>query len=165
MTGVPLNIDWQQILLHLFNFTILFGALYILLYKPVKNFMESREAHYKDVDDRAEAALRDAENQQQIYAAKVAAFDEELTAEKAKARKEIEAMREKELDEARNDASRILSAARAEADREKAGIVSAAQKEIRDLVTEAVDKLNADQSPSDAFDSFLDAAEAEGSKH
>ena len=27
MTGVPLNIDWQQILLHLFNFTILFGAL------------------------------------------------------------------------------------------------------------------------------------------
>ena len=34
MTGIPLNIDWQQILLHLFNFTILFGALYILLYKP-----------------------------------------------------------------------------------------------------------------------------------
>ena len=35
MTGLPLNIDWQQILLHLFNFTILFGALYILyLYIP-----------------------------------------------------------------------------------------------------------------------------------
>ena len=165
MTGVPLNIDWQQILLHLFNFTILFGALYILLYKPVKNFMESRVAHYKDVDDKAEAALKDAENQQQIYAAKVAALDEELTAEKSKARKEIDAMREKELEAAKNDASKILSEARAEAAREKAGIVSAAQKEIRDLVTEAVDKLNADQSPSDAFDSFLDAAEAEGSEH
>jgi hypothetical protein len=35
MTGVPLNIDWQQILLHLFNFTILFGILYILLYSTV----------------------------------------------------------------------------------------------------------------------------------
>jgi simple sugar transport system permease protein len=30
MTGLPLNIDLQQILLHLFNFTILFGALYNL---------------------------------------------------------------------------------------------------------------------------------------
>ena len=42
MTGVPLNVDWQQILLHLLNFTILFGALYILLYKPVKDFMKGR---------------------------------------------------------------------------------------------------------------------------
>ena len=32
--GVPLNIDWQQILLHLFNFIILFGILYFFLYKP-----------------------------------------------------------------------------------------------------------------------------------
>ena len=165
MTGVPLNIDWQQILLHLFNFTILFGALYILLYKPVKNFMEGREAHYKDVDDRAEAALKDAEDQRQIYAGKVAAFDEDVREEKAKARKEIEAMREKELEAARESASKLLSDAKAEAAREKAEIVTAAQKEIRDLITDAVDKLAADQSPSDAFDKFLDAAEAESSKH
>ena len=57
MTGVPLNIDWQQILLHLFNFTILFGALYILLYKPVRDFMENREAHYAEMDSKAEQAL------------------------------------------------------------------------------------------------------------
>ena len=37
--GIPLNVDWQQILLHLFNFIILFGGLWLLLYKPVKNFM------------------------------------------------------------------------------------------------------------------------------
>ena len=165
MTGVPLNIDWQQILLHLFNFTILFGSLYILLYKPVKNFMESREAHYKDVDDRAEAALKEAEDQKQIYTDKVAAFDEEVREEKAKVRKEIEAMREKELEAAKEDASKIVSDAKAEAAKEKAGIVSAAQKEIRDLVTDAVDKLAVDQSPSDAFDKFLDAAEEEGSKN
>lgn len=38
--NVPLNIDWQQILLHLLNFMILFGILYFFLYKPVKDFME-----------------------------------------------------------------------------------------------------------------------------
>ena len=61
MTGLPLNVDWQQILLHLFNFTILFGALYILLYKPVRDFMENREKHYADIDSKANQALADAE--------------------------------------------------------------------------------------------------------
>lgn len=31
--NIPLNIDWQQILLHLFNFAILAGGLYLLLYR------------------------------------------------------------------------------------------------------------------------------------
>ena len=40
---MPLNIDWQQILLHLLNFAILAFGLYFLLYKPVKAFREKRE--------------------------------------------------------------------------------------------------------------------------
>ena len=44
--NIPLNIDWQQILLHFFNFSILVGGLYLLLFKPVKSFMEKREKHY-----------------------------------------------------------------------------------------------------------------------
>ena len=40
---MPLNIDWQQILLHLLNFAILAGGLYFLLYAPVKSFMAKRE--------------------------------------------------------------------------------------------------------------------------
>ena len=31
--NIPLNIDWQQILLHLLNFAILAGGLYLLLYR------------------------------------------------------------------------------------------------------------------------------------
>ena len=45
--NIPLNIDWQQILLHLLNFAILAGGLYLLLYKPVKAFMEQRQAYYQ----------------------------------------------------------------------------------------------------------------------
>ena len=44
---MPLNINLQQILLHALNFVILFGALYFLLYKPVRDFMDSRKAHYE----------------------------------------------------------------------------------------------------------------------
>ena len=40
---MPLNIDWQQILLHWMNLAILAGGLYFLLYKPVVDFMHKRE--------------------------------------------------------------------------------------------------------------------------
>jgi F-type H+-transporting ATPase subunit b len=71
MTGVPLNIDWQQILLHLFNFTILFGALYILLYKPVKDFMAQREEHFAEMESKAGQALADAEKNKEEYEKKL----------------------------------------------------------------------------------------------
>ena len=59
--NIPLNIDWQQILLHLLNFVILAGGLYLLLYKPVKAFMDKRTAYYRDQDAQAAKALADAE--------------------------------------------------------------------------------------------------------
>ena len=43
---MPLNIDFQQIFLHLFNFIILALGLYLLLYRPVVAFMDKRQAHY-----------------------------------------------------------------------------------------------------------------------
>lgn len=54
IAAVPLNIDWQQILLHLLNFVILFAGLYLLLYKPVKAFMQKRREHYEKMDKDAE---------------------------------------------------------------------------------------------------------------
>ena len=59
--NIPLNIDWQQILLHFFNFSILVGGLYLLLFKPVKDFMAKREQHYQAIDDDAAAKQREAE--------------------------------------------------------------------------------------------------------
>ena len=114
MTGVPLNIDWQQILLHLFNFTIL----------------------------------------------KVRNFDEEIRAERGKVNKELADSRERQLAAAKADAEKIVSEARTEAEREKEEIIASAQKEITDMVSEAMEKLTLEQSASDAFDQFLDAAES-----
>ncbi|MBQ3291880.1 MAG: ATP synthase F0 subunit B [Mogibacterium sp.] len=165
MTGIPLNIDFQQILLHLFNFTILFGALYILLYKPVKNFMENRESYYADMDSKAESNLKAAENTKAEYDDKIRGLDEEVRAEKNKARKEIEEMRERQLADARADAEKIVSDARNEANREKDEIIASAQKEITDMVTGAMEKLALEQSASDAFDQFLDAAEQKTGGH
>ena len=58
---MPLNINIQQILLHLLNFVILFAILYFLLYNPVKKFMEKRTEEYKKMDDSAKQNLAEAE--------------------------------------------------------------------------------------------------------
>lgn len=160
MTGLPLNIDWQQILLHLFNFTILFGALYILLYKPVKDFMSRRTAYYAEMDSKAEDALKEAESSRDAYDEKIKAFDDEVRAERAKVGQEMAALRDKELAQAKAAAEKIVSDARTEANREKEEIIASAQKDITDMVTGAMEKLTLEQSASDAFDQFLDAAES-----
>jgi F-type H+-transporting ATPase subunit b len=159
MTGVPLNIDWQQILLHLFNFTILFGALYILLYKPVKDFMAKREEYYRDMDSKATQAAAEAESRQQEYEKKISDLETKIRDEKSRMGKEVEAERERRLGEAKSEAEKIVADARTEADREKSEILASAQKDISDMVTGAVEKLALEQSASDAFDQFLDAAE------
>ena len=67
---MPLNINLQQILLHALNFVILFGAMYFLLYKPVKSFMDSRKAHYEKMDEDAKAVLAEAEKTKAGYEAR-----------------------------------------------------------------------------------------------
>ena len=73
--------------------------------------------------------------------------------------KEISDQRDHQLAQAKTDAEKIISDAKAEAEREKDEIIASAQKEIAGMVTDAMEKLTLEQSASDAFDQFLDAAE------
>ena len=76
--NVPLNIDWQQILLHLLNFVLLFAILYFLLYAPVKKFMEKRCEYYKNIDEDAKDKLHQAEELKNEYAEKLRLADNEI---------------------------------------------------------------------------------------
>ena len=89
--NIPLNIDWQQILLHFFNFSILVGGLYLLLFKPVKRFMEKREKHYADMEAAAVAREKDTEALKAAMAQREADFDAVLEEKRAAAAKEAEA--------------------------------------------------------------------------
>ena len=73
---MPLNINIQQILLHMFNFVLLFGILYFLLYKPVKDFMEKRKHEYEECDKRAHDDMKDAAALKADYEKKLADADE-----------------------------------------------------------------------------------------
>ena len=115
--GVPLNIDWQQILLHLFNFVLLAGGLYFLLYAPVRNFMEKRTGD--------------------IAAKEKAAAEKEANAAALEAEKEASAI----LADAKRQKERMLADARDAAAHEKERMIEDARGEIANLAVEATAKL------------------------
>lgn len=156
---MPLNIDFQQIFLHLLNFTLLFAILYYLLYSPVKNFMAKREAYYADMEKEANAQLASAQQEKEEYSALRAAADEEIHQEKEKVRKELDDLYTRKVRQAEKEASKILAAAREDAQREKSNIIASAQAEISEMVTAATEKIVLQSSASEAFEQFLDAAE------
>ncbi|MBQ3085513.1 MAG: ATP synthase F0 subunit B [Clostridia bacterium] len=156
---MPLNIDWQQILLHLLNFTILFGILYFLLYKPVKDFMDKRVQHYQEMDEQAKEALAAAEAARTEQEQKLAAADGEISAMKDAARSELNHALAERKEQAEEEAQKILAHAKAAAQREHQRAVAQAQDEITAMVTDATEKILSDGNPSDAFDRFLAQAQ------
>ena len=142
--GIPLNVDWQQILLHLFNFIILAGGLWLLLYKPVKNFMAKREAYYKDMDKAATDKLAAAEAEQQKYSGLVEKAQDEAAELKKKAKAHIA--------DAQQEKQHIIDDARKAALAEKNKILQEANAQIEDMVSAAVDKLLVPSGS--AYDSF-----------
>ncbi len=157
--NVPLNIDWQQICLHLLNFLILFAVLYFLLYKPVKDFMQKRADYYKGMDSDAEKKLADAEKAKAEYESKLSEVESEITAKKERARLETEEVTQRRINQAEDEAAQIISSAQERAELEKKKILSSAQSEISSLVADATEKLVINAGASEVFDRFLSAAE------
>ena len=158
MSNIPLNIDWQQILLHFFNFSILVGGLYLLLFKPVKNFMDKREKHYADMESAAVDREKDTEALKAAMAQREAALDAELEEKRAAAAQEAENYMQQQRDAAKAQADKILSDARTAAESERRKIVAEA------IAEDAMEKLLTAQTDQ-SYDAFVNAAEEEEHEH
>ncbi len=166
---MPLNIDWQQILLHLLNFAILFAGLWLLLYKPVRKFMQKRREEYENKDAETERKKSEAEQLRAQYEQKLADADAEIEAKRLDAKKEMDAYAALRKNAAQEEADAIVKKAHENAAREREKSVRDARREIAALASEATEKLALREAASEAFDQFLDAADAQakegGGKH
>ena len=131
---MPLNIDFQQIFLHLLNFTILFAAMYFLLYKPVKDFMDKRAAYYADLDKQAQDKLAEAERILQDYQHKLAEADEEILAKSNQAQRLAMEAAEQQLKKAQAEAAHVVAKASAEAKAAKECIISDARSAVEEMI-------------------------------
>lgn len=158
---MPLNIDLQQVFLHLLNVAILFAALYFILYKPVRRFMEARREEYEERESRTQEELRAAEQSRADYEEKLANAQEEISKMREMARAETRAEREKRLTAAQAEADRIVATAQNTAHTERERILADAQKEIAQIVTDATEKIAVEGDTSAAYESFLKTVEGE----
>lgn len=159
--NLPLNIDWQQILLHLFNFVILFAVLYYLLYKPVKEFMEKRTEYYQKLNDEAQSNLEASEKTKEEYMKKLSAVEEEISEKKKNARKELEESTAIKIKQAEKEAEKIIKDAQKTLEAEHEKMLKDAQVEISDMVVSATEKIIS-QSTSESFNQFLNTVEGSG---
>lgn len=157
--NIPLNIDWQQIFLHLFNFTILTAGLYFLLYKPVKDFMDKRIAYYQEMDRKAEEKLSEAEACRADCSRELHNIEEKIAKREEESARTRMLASENELKKAREQAEEIIRNAKTEAKQEHEKIIEDAKKEVADLVTIAAEKLLLKSENSEVFDQFLLSAE------
>lgn len=135
------GIDWRLIVIQMFNFAILAGALWYFLYTPVLRILTEREAKLKkgvEDADKAAIALRDA--------------DAEKTAVIAAARKEAETLVESGsrhaeekgeaiIAEANARATRLIEDAAARAEEEKMRAKKASEAEIAEAAILAAEKI------------------------
>ena len=155
--NIPLNIDWQQILLHFFNFSILTGGLYLLLFKPVKDFMEKRKQTYEQMDAQARRTRDEAQQLKAQAEESLAQLDKELAEKRSAAEKEAALYAQQQQLAARQQADKLLADARLQAEQEGKRILAQANRDAVSLVENAMDKLAAQQT-GPAYDTFLTAA-------
>ena len=155
---MPLNINLQQILLHWMNLAVLTGALYFLLYKPVKDFMDKRAAHYQELEEQAADKLAQAERLECQAKAKLEAADDEIHDERMRAQQAASDAAQEQLAQAEEQARHIIAKAEVEAEQSKERALRESQKEMRELAAKAAKKLAA-KPGADFFDQFLDLTE------
>ena len=151
---MPLNINLQQILLHWMNLAVLTGALYFLLYKPVKDFMDKRAAHYQELEEQAADKLAQAERLECQAKAKLEAADDEIHDERMRAQQAASDAAQEQLAQAEEQARHIIAKAEAEAVQSKERALRESQREMRELAAKAAKKLAA-KPGDDFFDQFL----------
>ena len=155
--NIPLNIDWQQILLHLLNFAILAGGLYLLLYKPVSALMAKREGWYQQQADEAEKTRQEAEALKAAAQAQTDAAAEEAKAIRTQAREDAQEDVRRVKADAQAQAEKILTDARALAESDRRKVLEETQHQVKELVSEAAEKLVL-SSDGAVLDQFLELA-------
>ena len=161
---IILGLTVQEFLLHLLNFVILFVALFFLLYKPVKKFMQKRKEDYED----AEKKYNDAKK----YASEVESEAEKtINDAKESALKISEEAQQKAIEQsaaivedAHKEAERILADARKEADNAMTESKEAMYIAAKDMAYDVAGKLIARDLKTEDNDVFIDAILASAKK-
>ena len=130
-----------DIAIHLVNILVLYVLLRVLIWKPVRQFMASREERVASQMEQARALQAEAEKIKADYDARL--VDVQATCDKmlSEGRMAAQATGQKYIDKARAQADTILSEARAQADEEKRRAMDEVKEELADLAVDMASRV------------------------
>lgn len=102
----------RELIYKIINFVILAGALGYVLRKPMAEFFSGRSASIRKALEEGTAALKESQAKLEAVEAKLNRLAEEIAAFRANAEKEMQAERQRMMDDAAREAEKILETAR-----------------------------------------------------
>lgn len=136
-----LGINLPSLIAQVINFTILFGLLYLVAFKPVMKMLDERSRRIKESMEQTEYIKQQAVKAEQETEKRIAAAGREGQRIVERAVKTGEEMRQKAQGEARQAAEILIARARAEIQRENDEAISALRKEFAGLTILAAEKV------------------------
>ena len=140
-----LHID-INLLFTVINMLVLFGALWLVLFKPVRKILDERQAEADREYDEAKSKQEEAESLKQEYEDNLKKIEQEKSETLANARKKAQA-------------KEITDRAVVEGENEKKKLIKSAEGQIADLVVEAAGKVAGSASGAEfdrsLYDDFL----------
>lgn len=136
-----LNFNVWTFLSQVINLLIVFGVLYLIIYRPVLKMVEEREERIEGSIRRADEARDESERLRRDYEQKMEQSRQEALDIVERARKLAEETQQNAEKSAREEADRILTRARAEIEGEKAKALAEIRGEITTLAVLAAGKV------------------------
>ncbi len=136
-----LGIHWPTLVIYLFNFLLLMGALYIFAYKPILKMLDQRASRIKEGLDRSDALKEEATQAEQRIKDQLDVARREGQALVQQAAQSGERVKEESRQEARREAENIVARARAEIQLEREQAVEELRREFADVAILAAEKV------------------------
>ena len=157
-----LGITIPGVVTQLASFLVLFGILYILLYKPILRMLDQRSAKIREGLESAEKAREEAAASREDMQRQLDEARTEGQAMIAQAREVADRFREEELAKARTEIAAERARAEADIQRERDAAVQELRQEFAGLAisaAERVAKRSLDESAhKDLIEDFLESA-------
>ena len=136
-----LGISLPTLLAQIVNFTILFGLLYLVAYKPVMRMLDERSGKIKESMEQTEYIKEQATNAEEEAKRQIETAGKERQEVIDRAVRTGEEVRQRAQQEARQEGETLITRARAEIQRERDDAIDELRKEFTDLTILAAEKV------------------------
>lgn len=154
---ILLGLTVQEFLLHLLNFAVLVVALYFLLYKPVRKFMQKRKETYEEAEKKYNEAI-EYTGKAESEAARIL---DDAHGEAVRIAEEAHAAASAQSDaiiaDAKAQADKMIEDARADADRVLLSEKEKLYSSVSGLAVDISEKILSREVKSEDNDAFIDA--------